>query len=503
MLKLAVRNTKKLIRERSKEENVRIGRFFTKRSTAALLADMLSPRKKECVRILDAGAGTGILSAAVLEMVCRAGYSKTVELVCYENDAMMLPMLKNNLVRLRKKCRHDYGVRLNARVEETNFVLSAASYLKDDLFSAALEHYDYVVMNPTSTLMAKDSPEVLALGDLTAGATDLAFLFLALGHAALTEDGELAAVLPTSYAGGHYIERIRLFIGERSYLTQLHLFSAKAKRESRADETRSHMLAAWKSGKRPADARITLSSSEKETEDAPVTVLPPYPYDRIVNPKTGSLLLIKNEEEASVLSTVESLPATFATLGLRMRTGLTLESRYESSLRREPVDGAIPLIHPKNIVGGLTRLPTEKYIIPVIPSLAQKNKNMLFIKRVPAKSAGRHLLCSVYLAPQLPRFPMISTHNKLNYVDYADDREMDSALLHGLYAVLTSDLYEKYCTILSKAPQINAKEYGDLPLPDEKTLRDIGSKILMSRQFSPKLCSIVVQNALRPKRSLI
>ncbi len=503
MLKLAVRNTKKLIREKSKEENIRIGRFFTKRSTAALLADMLSPRKKECVRVLDAGAGTGILSAAVLEMICRAGYSKTVELVCYENDAMMLPMLKNNLARLRKKCRHDYGVRLNARVEETNFVLAASSYLQEDLFSAALEHFDYVVMNPTSALMAKDSPEVAALSELCAGATDLAFLFLALGHAAMLEDGELAAVLPTSYASSHYIERLRLFIGERSYLTQLHLFSAKAKREARADETRSHMLAVWKHGARPSDARVTLSSSKKETEDAPVTVLPPFPYERIVNPKTGALLLIKSEEEASVLEAVESLPATFKSLGLRMRTGLTLESRYAESIRSAPVDGAIPLIHPKNIVGGLTKLPTEKYIIPIIPSLAQKNKNMLFIKRVPAKSDNRHLLCSVYLAPQLPRFPMISTHNKLNYVDYEDGREMDSAFLHGLYAVLSSDLYEKYCTILSKAPQINAKEYGELPLPDEKTLRDIGSKILMSRQFNPRICSVVVQNALRPKRSLI
>ena len=200
---------------------------------------------------------------------------------------------------------------------------------------------------------------------------------------------------------------------------------------------------------------------------------------------------------------VESLPETFSSLGLKMRTGLTLESRYPEHIRAAAVDGAIPLSHPKNIVSGLTRLPTEKYIIPVIPSLAQKNKNMLFIKRVPAKSDRRHLLCSIYLAPQLPRFPMISTHNKLNYIDYADERELDSALLHGLYAVLSSDLYERYCTILSKSAQINAKEYGNLPLPDAKTLRDIGSKIMMSRQYSPATCSVVVANALRPKRSFI
>ncbi len=501
MLKLAVRNTKKLIRERSREENVRIGRFFTKRSTAALLADMIEPEKKERVRILDAGAGTGILSAALLERLCRAGAAEHITLVCYENDAMMLDMLKNNLARLRKKCRHDYHVHLTVELKETNFILDAARLLTPDLFTASEERFDYVIMNPTSALLEKTSPEVEAMGELAVGATDGAFLFAALGMASLAEGGQMAALLPTAYARGVYIERLRRFISDGSRLTRMHLFSGGAKSEARAEETRSHMLLAWKKELPAEDATVTVTSSYKEEDDAPVTTLPPFPYRRIVNEADGSLLLIKSEEEWEVIERVESLPETLASLGLKMHTGLTLESRYPDSLRTEPKDGAIPLIHPKNIAMGLVRVPTEKYIIPVIPSLAQKNKNMLFIKRVPAKSDKRHLLCGVYLASLFPRFPAISTHNKLNYIDYDDKREMDSAFLHGLYAVLSSDLYEKYCTVLSKSSQINAKEYATLPLPDEKTLRDIGSKILMTRQLSPHACSVVVQNALKPKRS--
>ena len=67
--------------------------------------------------------------------------------------------------------------------------------------------------------------------------------------------------------------------------------------------------------------------------------------------------------------------------------------------------------------------------------------------------------------------------------------------------MLSSDLYEKYCLILSTSPQINATEYGNLPLPDAKTLREIGQKLLVSRQFGPRACSSVVDAALRPKRS--
>ena len=70
MLNMAVRNTGKLIREKSKSENIRLGRLFTKKDTAKRMADMLSLSKDKSVyTVLDPGAGTGILSAAVIEAI--------------------------------------------------------------------------------------------------------------------------------------------------------------------------------------------------------------------------------------------------------------------------------------------------------------------------------------------------------------------------------------------------------------------------------------------------
>ena len=491
MLNMAVRNTKKLIREKSKEQNVRIGRFFTKKGTAALMSVRIRPSLAECISILDPGAGTGILSAALLERLCHAeSYPKVMELTCFENDAMMLPMLEYNLTRLRRRLRHDYGVKLIYKIRTENFVLAA----NDEVGGV----YDYVIANPPSELLEKDSAEVEALAYLCAGATDIAHLFFAMSVKMLKAGGEMVALLPTTYASGVHLERIRKYAMSEGVLPRLHLFAAKSK-NALLDTVRGQMIVKFVKTPVAEGQTIVISASHSDGDGGDITVLPPFPYERIVNPETGALLLIKSAEEAEILDAVETLPETMSSLGLRMRTGLTLESRYADSLRDEPIDGAIPLVHPKSIREGIVHLPTEKYVVPVIPSLAQKNKNMLFIKRVPAKSDARHLLCGTYMASQLPHFPMISTHNKLNYIDYADDREMDAQMLFGLYAVLSSDLYEKYCTILSKAPQINATDYGNLPLPDLKTLRAIGQQILLSRQFSPKICSVVVQNALRPK----
>ncbi len=491
MLNMAVRNTKKLIREKSKEQNIRIGRFFTKKGTAALMSVMCRGSEAETVSILDPGAGTGILSAALLERLCLSkNPPKTVDLTCFENDAMMLPMLEYNLQRLRRRARHDFGVKLIYRIRTENFVLAAAEEPGG--------FFDYVIQNPPEELLSKDTAEVEALASLCAGATDLAFLFAAMGMKMLKSGGEMVALLPTSYARGVYLDRIRLYMASEGHLSKMHLFATKAK-GSDAPATKGSMILKFVKSPKAEGQTVAISSSFSDGDGGDISVLPPFPYDRIVNPKSGTLLLLKSKEEAEIVARVEALPETMSSLGLRMRTGLTLESRYPDSIRTAAKDGAIPLIHPKSIGDGIVHLPTEKFIIPVIPSLAQKNKNMLFIKRVPAKSDKRHLLCGAYLASQLPHHPTISTHNKLNYIDYADGREMDPATLYGLYGVLTSDLYEQYCTILSKAPQINTTDYGDLPLPDLKTLRDIGNQLLVSRLFTPKVCSVVVQNALRSK----
>ena len=179
MLNMAIRNSKKLIREKSREQNIRIGRFFTKKGSAALMSVMCRAGSNETVSILDPGAGTGILSAALLERLClSATPPKTVELVCYENDAMMLPMLEYNLVRLRRPARHDYDVKLVYQIRTENFVLSAADEAGDV--------YDYVIMNPPTELLSKDAPEVTALSSLCAGATDIAFLFAAISARSFT-----------------------------------------------------------------------------------------------------------------------------------------------------------------------------------------------------------------------------------------------------------------------------------------------------------------------------
>ena len=496
MLNLAVRNTKKLIRLKSKEENVRIGRTFTKKATAAMMAELLPFHGKTAVSILDPGAGTGILSAAAVEAACRAG-AKEITLCCYETNPEQAEMLRNNLKRIRRKAHHDYGAKLIFRVEEENFVCAMRDVFTPTLLTVEIPEYDAVIMNPPSELCAKKSPEAQSVGNLCTDETDLSFLFAVMGVLCLKEGGKLVTLLPTAFAGAHHLDRIRAWIAESSRIERIHLFLRRSLAEGKADALRKTMMVSFVKETATDDSLIQVSTSHDEGEQ--VEMLPPQEYGKVVT-EDGTLVLMKSSYDLDLLRCLEKMPETLSSLGLVAHTGLTLDSRYPDMLRDTPEGGAIPLLHPACMELGQIKFPLKnknQYIIPAIPSLAQKNKNMLLMKRVPSKSDRRRFVCAVYLASQLPRNPVISTNNKFNYIDYADGREMDANFLYGLYAVLSSDLYSDYSGVMSPSGSIGASKLADLPLPNEQTIRTIGSKVLITRQLSPRICTQLVYSTLR------
>lgn len=86
----------------------RIGQFFTSRETAEYMASMVDVDSlPEVVRVLDPGAGTGILSAALIERLQECDHIKMIHLYCYENDPVVLPVLQDTLNTIEANCKKD------------------------------------------------------------------------------------------------------------------------------------------------------------------------------------------------------------------------------------------------------------------------------------------------------------------------------------------------------------------------------------------------------------
>ncbi len=98
MLDCIIERTNKYIDDMPKKERKKYGQFFTSKETARFMAGLYTiPENLFKVRILDAGAGSGILSCALLERLERMAFVQTIELTCYENDDNILGLLRENL----------------------------------------------------------------------------------------------------------------------------------------------------------------------------------------------------------------------------------------------------------------------------------------------------------------------------------------------------------------------------------------------------------------------
>ena len=59
--------------------------------------------KNQLIRVLDPGAGNGILSFAVIDKLLRSGY-KRLDITLIETDTEILPVLEYTITKIRQIC---------------------------------------------------------------------------------------------------------------------------------------------------------------------------------------------------------------------------------------------------------------------------------------------------------------------------------------------------------------------------------------------------------------
>ena len=104
MLEKIIELTNEYIENMPKKERKKYGQFFTSMETARFMATLYNVNEKiSKVSVLDAGAGSGILSCAFIERMEAVDSVQEIELTCYENDNNVLPLLRRNLEYCREK----------------------------------------------------------------------------------------------------------------------------------------------------------------------------------------------------------------------------------------------------------------------------------------------------------------------------------------------------------------------------------------------------------------
>lgn len=490
MLDFAIKATTEYIDHMPKSQRKKYGQFFTSKETAAFMAELFEiPDERKSLSILDPGAGSGILSIALLKRLQAFSAIKEIRLVCYENDPNVMELLRTNLEVARSESKQ----KISYEIVSDNYILSQATDY-NLMLGANLEpeKFDFVIGNPPYMKIAKDAPEALAMPDVCYGAPNLYFLFASMSMFNLREGGEMVYIIPRSWTSGAYFKRFRQKFLSEGILEHIHLFVSRDKvfeKESVLQET--IIIKARKTHTKPKSVTITTT---KTNADFSKRTIFEASYSAVVNGPDSYVYLVTNADEVETLNSLNKWENTLPSIGLKMKTGLTVDFRNREALRDVAEEQAVPLFYSQHIQNGKVVFPVGKeheYLVTEQRGLLQPNKNYLFVKRFTAKEEHRRLQCGVYLAKKYPEYSQISTQNKINFIDGM--RDLSECVVYGLYVLFNSTLYDCYYRILNGSTQVNSTEVNAMPVPSMDVIEAMGKELIAAHDMSEPVCDRILR----------
>lgn len=479
MLGQIIENTDGFVASVPKDKRKKYGQFFTNESTAKFMASLFDfDLCKSDINVLDAGAGTGILSAAVVQELMNRGYQGHIHITCYETDNLVLPLLEKNMSILMEQAN------VSCVIRKENYITSQ-SFATDSLFREDENIYDFVIGNPPYLKISKDADEAKAMPGICHGAPNLYFLFWAMGIYNLKQGQELVYIIPRSWTSGAYFKKFREYLFDNCVITDIHLFESRDKvfdGESVLQET--IIVKIRKTTTVPDSICITTSSTSDFSDSKRFNA----PYDTVVA-KNQFVYLVTNEEDARVLHQINNFHRTLPEIGLKMQTGIIVDFRTREVLRDRLEEGSYPLLYSQHIRDGRVVWPLGKegeVIKTERNGFLQKNSDYLLVKRFTSKEEKRRLQCGIFLKQKYSQFEFISTQNKVNFI------KCDSpCVTYGLYVLLNSTLYDSYYRIMNGSTQVNSTEINQMPIPERDVIEKMG-RDLMHKELSVINCNKIL-----------
>lgn len=478
------------------------GHFGTPSEIAEFMAEMFSMKSRKTLRILDPGAGVGMLSAALCQRALSQKEARRLHFELWENDPGLIPLLEDTMLHCQRRVQ-EAGLEMEFDIREEDFILANSS---KNLFENGLNaSFDFAIMNPPYFKLRKESPHARAMRHVVHGQPNIYALFMALAADLLVPGGEMVAITPRSYFNGPYFKRFRKWFFERMAPRQIHIFESRKDAFSENSVLQENViLKAEKSGEK-ADVLLTSSKGRDLSHSTQRMVA----HHQVIDESGGERVvrISSNQFEQEIVDAMDALPNRFRDLGFEISTGPVVTFRCTEFLRHQRSKETAPLFWMHNIRPFVTRFPPENgkpFHIEVSESsrkLLVPARTYILLKRFTAKEEKRRLVAGI-MKPTDSYSEWVGLENHLNYV-YRNKSELTLVEAFGLAAFLNSAFVDRYFRAISGNTQVNATEIRGMPVPDPEILAEMGEQMLHSELKDPRAVEEVVGCVLQLPRSLV
>jgi adenine-specific DNA-methyltransferase len=446
----------------------RLGQYLTPAEIARRMASMI-PEAGQAVRACDPGAGSGILSLALVEeLLARDTPPTEIDLTLYEVDDRIRGALEANLSEAVAWAAA-HGVSLT-------FQICAGDFVAD--WPSVADVFDLVIMNPPYGKLSVGRREAVRRSVGVQVPNEYA-AFLAAGVRALRPGGTMVAITPRSFANGPYFREFRRDFISRTTWLEICLIESRSTAFADDGVLQENLIYAVSKGttsKPGATATLSFLSTSPGNSARRVAL------DSLVDAEDPDLILHLpvRDGDAKVRWMVESLGHSLASLGLAASTGRVVDFRNRDHLRLASSTNTVPLVQAHNCVDGLVVWPRHRdrkfqamEANALTASLLIPAGWYVLVKRFTSKEERRRVVAAT-VSPALG--PYLAIENHLNYI-HQDGSGMSESLAKGVTAYLNSTVIDEYVRQFSGHTQINASDLRRLPMPSEKLLLAIGEAV--------------------------
>ena len=174
------------------------------------------PKDKSVIHVLDSGAGSGMLAAALVEKLQKCSWLHEIHLTCYEKDENILPLLRKTMDLLS----------INSKIT-LKYTLRRDYILEEEETKAESKKYDMIIGNPPYMKVSPLSGEAKAIRRVCNSLPNIYSIFVVKSLSELSTKGELVYIIPRSWTSGTYFKNFRNFLHKYSTIKHIHLFETR------------------------------------------------------------------------------------------------------------------------------------------------------------------------------------------------------------------------------------------------------------------------------------
>jgi adenine-specific DNA-methyltransferase len=455
----------------------KLGQFMTPQPIAQFMAELFDDPTESEIRLLDAGAGIGSLTAAFVETVLqRPNTLQQIAVTAYEVDTLLSSYLQQTLSACQQSS-NEKAIDFTAEIYQEDFIMAGA-----DLFflsSTPSKTFTHAILNPPYKKIQTKSAHRSILSSLGIETVNLYSAFLAITIKLLEPGGQFVAIIPRSFCNGTYYKPFRRFLLNEVGIKHIHLFES---RNGLFDDGVLQENIILHGIKHQAQQHTTISSStDARFLDLQARTLA---FSQVVKPNDPEafIYLSHHQENQEYAEQIAALPCTLKDLGIKVSTGPVVDFRLASYLEPDPKPQTFPLIYPQHcqnyfvhwpLLGAkkpnaiANEEPVRKWLYP--------NGHYVLVKRFSSKEEPRRISAYIH-DPQSVPGEWIGFENHLN-VFHIHQNGLPPELARGLALYLNSSLCDLYFRQFNGHTQVNVGDLNKLRFPNAETLIRLGTHL--------------------------